>query len=192
MEPSGFVLAGGLSSRMGRDKALLPYRGKTLIEHVAGIVGEALPDTSRPVAIIGDPSRYGNLGYPVHPDSVPGCGPLGGIYTALKVSTSDWNLLVACDMPMLSPVGLRALLDCAQAASGSCLTAAALDGQPEPLCALYHRRCLPVLNRAIREKRFKMRGLLAELDWETVVLSPEIFANVNTPAEWIAFEGLPG
>ena len=76
MEPSGFVLAGGLSSRMGRDKALLPYRGKTLVEHVAETVSEALPESSRPVAIIGDPGRYGNLGYPVHPDSVPGCGPL--------------------------------------------------------------------------------------------------------------------
>jgi molybdopterin-guanine dinucleotide biosynthesis protein A len=95
-------------------------------------------------------------------------------------------------MPMLSSVGLRALLDRAQAASGSCLTAAAPNGEPEPLCALYHRRCLPVLDRAIRDKRFKMRALLAELDWETVVLSAEIFANVNTPDEWIAFEGQPG
>ena len=72
--------------------------------------------------------------------------------------------MVACDMPMLSSAGLRALVDRAHAASGSCLTAAAPNGDPEPLCAVYHRRCLPVLDRAIRDKRFKMKALLAELE----------------------------
>ena len=62
---------------MGRDKALLPYRGGTLLEHVARILSEALAPGA--VAIIGHPVRYGGIGYPVYSDGVASCGPLGGI-----------------------------------------------------------------------------------------------------------------
>ena len=109
MQRSGFVLAGGGSSRMGRDKALLPYRGITLLEHLARTVQEA----AGAVALVGDPVRYSSLGYPVYRDKFPGCGPLGGIYTALAVSSTDWNLIVACDMPGISVDVLRILLDSA-------------------------------------------------------------------------------
>jgi len=185
MEASGFVLAGGKSSRMGRDKALLAFGGKTLLEHVLDLVSHAI---GRPAAIIGDPQRYAQLGFVVHPDAVSGCGPLGGIYTALTVSQTDWNLIAACDMPRLSAVGLRALLENAATSGAGCIAARSEDGEPEPLCAVYHHRSLPALERAIREKRFKMRTLLAELDTRTVALDSKLFANLNTPAEWSAFE----
>ena len=81
MQASGFVLAGGASKRMGQDKALLPYRGTTLVEHVAKTVREAAGS----VALIGDPARLGQLGLPVFPDELPSCGPASGIYTALRV-----------------------------------------------------------------------------------------------------------
>src|ERR1700737_2946897 len=98
MRRSGFVLAGGASSRMGRDKALLAYRETTLVEYVARVVREAVGS----VTLIGDPDRYRELGHKVYRDKVSGCGPLGGTHTALSVSATDWNLVVACDMPGIS------------------------------------------------------------------------------------------
>jgi molybdopterin-guanine dinucleotide biosynthesis protein A len=190
MQRSGFVLAGGSSSRMGRDKALLPYRQTSLVEHVARAVLEAMGS----VALIGDPDRYRDLGHAVYPDKVPGCGPLGGIYTALTVSPSsgnlpaDWNLVVACDMPGISARALRGLIDPEAKPGRNCVMALGPGGEPEPLCALYHQRCLPVLERAIREKRFKMRDLVPELDADLRPLEPSALANVNTPTDWAEFQ----
>ena len=187
MQRSGFVLAGGASSRMGRDKALLPYRGTTLVEHLARAVQEA----AGAAALIADPDRYASLGYPVYRDKLPGCGPLGGVYTALTVSPADWNLIVACDMPAISAEILRDLLDWAVESGENCVTAAGPTGEPEPLCAVYHRRCLPAVERAIREKRFKMKDLVTELEARVRPVDEDALANVNTPAEWVPFEEKP-
>ena len=184
MRRSGFVLAGGASSRMGRDKALLAYRETTLVEYVARTVREAVGS----VALIGDPDRYRDLGRAVYRDKLSGCGPLGGIYTALRVSPTDWNLVVACDMPRISVWVLRRLLDPEAKPGRNCVMAVGPGGEPEPLCALYHRRCLPVLDRAIREKRFKMRDLVPELGVELRPVDTAALANVNTPDEWAEFE----
>jgi molybdopterin-guanine dinucleotide biosynthesis protein A len=172
---------------MGRDKALLPYRGTTLLDHVARAVQEAAGS----VALIGDPVRYSRLGYLVYPDKHPGCGPLGGIHTALSISATDWNLVVACDMPGISVDVLRALLDSAPESGGSCVIATGPGGEPEPLCAVYHRRCLPAVALAIREKRFRMRDLVAEFEVDAKLVDAAALANVNTPTEWDEFRETP-
>jgi molybdopterin-guanine dinucleotide biosynthesis protein A len=184
MRRSGFVLAGGASSRMGRDKALLAYRETTLVEYVARTVREAVGS----VALIGDPDRYRDLGRAVYRDKLSGCGPLGGIYTALRVSPTDWNLVVACDMPRISVWVLRQLLDPEAKPGRNCVMAVGPGGEPEPLCAVYHRRCLPVLLLANRNKRFKMRDLVPELGVELRPVDTAALANVNTPDEWAEFE----
>jgi len=181
---SGFVLSGGRSSRMGRDKALLQFQGATLISHVARAVEEAAGN----VTLVGNPERYSFLGYPVVRDRVQGRGPLGGIYTALRVSSTAWNLVVACDMPGISAPVLTALLDGAGRSRARCVTASGCNGEAEPLCAVYHRDCLPVLAGALRDKRFRMKDLVKELDAEAQVVEPGTLANVNTPAEWKEFE----
>lgn len=183
MRRSGFVLAGGLSTRMGRDKALLPYQGKTMLEQVAAVVHEVVGN----VAVIGAPELYGDLVQPIYPDKIPGCGPIGGIYTALSVSAADWNLVVACDMPAVSAAALQALMQPEADGGKDCVMAAGPEG-PEPLCALYHRRCLAALDRAIRDKRFKMRDLVPELKAELRAVEPAALANLNTRAEWVEFE----
>ena len=92
------VLAGGQSRRMGRDKALLPLGDQTLIERV---IAAARP-LACPCFIVGDPATYAHLGLPVHPDRHPGLGPLGGLHTALG-ATGAPVLLLACDLPFLTP-----------------------------------------------------------------------------------------
>jgi molybdenum cofactor guanylyltransferase len=184
MQASGFVLAGGESTRMGRDKALLPFRGTTLVQHVARVVAEAAGN----VALIGDPARYGHLGYAVFADKVPGCGPLSGIYTALSVSPTDWNVLVACDMPALSAVILRKMVHFGIKSTRECIAATGPSGQPEPLCALYHRRSLPAIVRAMDNGKFRMREMVGQLDWEAWPVPASALANANTPDEWAKLE----
>ena len=184
MQASGFVLAGGGSTRMGRNKALLPFGERTLVEHVAGIVRQAAGS----VTLIGDPEKLGYLGLPVVPDKLPGQGPAGGIYTALTTTSTDWNLIAGCDMPAITGDVLAGLLRRAAVSSSDCVAAAGPDGDPEPLCAVYHRRCLPVLGRAISEKRLKMKNLLADLGFELMPVDASAVVNVNTPADWSEFE----
>jgi molybdenum cofactor guanylyltransferase len=172
---------------MGRDKALLPYRGTTLLEHAAR---EVLAATGV-VTVIGDPERYSRFGFPVVADRIPGFGPLSGIHTALSITQADWNLVVACDMPAISPELLRALMACAARSGRDCVAAAGRGGEPEPLCAVYHRRSLAVLEQALKEKRLKMRDLLPELGAETCAVELAALANVNTPDEWEEFAEQP-
>ena len=108
--------------------------------------------------------------------------------TALSLSATDWNLVVACDMPNLTAASLRALLEQAASSRTNCVMAAGASGEPEPLCAAYHRRCLPVLDRAIRDKRFKMKDLVSELGAELVATPSGALENVNTPTEWSQFQ----
>jgi len=187
MQASGFVLAGGASRRMGRDKALLPYGGRTLVEHVAKTVSEAVGF----VTVIGDPDRLPHLGVPVVPDELPGCGPASGIYTALRITQTEWNVLVACDMPAVTADILRELLRRAETTERKCVAAVGPYGQPEPLCAAYHRRCLPALTRAIRDKQLRMRDFVKEIGAVWVSVDNAALANVNTPAEWADFEAKP-
>jgi molybdopterin-guanine dinucleotide biosynthesis protein A len=187
MRLAGFVLAGGRSRRMGQDKALLAFRGQPLGAHLAGLLAR-VADSAH---IVGDPVTYGHLGYPVLGDLIPGCGPAGGLYTALCHTQTQWIVIVACDMPHITEPLLRALAQhAARDGEANCIVPLGPDGQPEPLCALYHQRCRPVLEQAISEKRLRMRDLVTEL--KAVLVSPAeanaCFANVNTPADWRQLE----
>jgi len=185
---AGFVLTGGASIRMGRDKAGLPFAGRTLVEYVAACVREAAGN----VTLVGAPERYSDLGFDAMADHYPGCGPLGGICTALEQSTADWNLIVACDMPGVSAAFLKELLRAAEASGADGLvpetaTAAGSAGrQLHPLCAVYHRR---VLSRALRQigiKSFKMHEFLAILPIVRFPVAAPFVQNVNTPLDWAA------
>ena len=181
MRRAGFVLVGGASSRMGRDKAWLAYRGRTLVEHVASEVLAAAGSAT----LVGPARRYGVLGYPIIPDRIPGCGPLGGIHAALCATRADWNLVVACDMPRLDRAFLAALLEEAEGSAGECLVPRSGLGQPEPLCAAWHRSALAGIGKALEEGVRKMTDALAR--FRTVywpVSQVRSFANANTPQEW--------
>ena len=178
------MLAGGKSSRMGRDKALLEHQGARLIARVAVSVNEA----AGAVALIGDPAKYRDFGYPVHPDKLTGCGPLAGIHSALSVTEADWNLVVACDMPDVEPGFLRRLLELAESAGADCLLPAGDSGRPEPLCAVYHRRGLPKIQKALESGVRKVLDGLIGLRMEVVrIEGAGPFRNINTPEEWVEY-----
>jgi len=178
---AGYVLVGGASSRMGQDKARLPLEGKTLLEHVAAVVAEA----AGLVTLVGAPERYASLGLRVVPDSRPGCGPLAGIHAALTDSRADWNLIAACDMPLIAAPFLRSLLDAAESCEADCLIPRGPSGHPEPLCAVYHSRCRTAIGEALDRGVRKVTDGLAGLRiaaWN--VPESRWFRNVNTPEEW--------
>ncbi len=184
MSRAGFVLVGGRSSRMRRDKALLPWTGGTLAEHVAALVQAAAGS----VTLIGDPVRYGSLGYAVEADHYPRCGPIGGIATALRITGADWNLVVACDMPALTRAALEVLLARAAQTSAGCVIPTGSSG-PETVCAIYHRRTLSQLEQAMRDGRLKMRDVVLDLQPEFVTApDPAVFANINTPEDLLTFK----
>ncbi len=177
---AGFVLAGGMSVRMGRDKALLAYGGGTLVERVAREVERAAGS----VTLVGREQPYPGVAYPVIPDLKPGLGPLGGIHTALRHSTAEWNLITACDMPALKAEFLETLLVAAERSGRRCLVPHSPRGL-EPLCSVYHVSAGVEIAALLRAGERKMMRALEALDpaiLEVETAAP--FTNVNTPADW--------
>jgi len=169
---------------MGRDKALLPFRGGPLVEAVAREVARA---AGRAV-LVGSPSRHGGLGFRVGPGVFPGEGPLGGILTALQNTTADWNLIVACDMPEVSAAFLGELLDRAERWGVDVLIPAGPSHHLEPLCAVYHRRTRQALYAAFASGTRKVTAALDGLRAAVLLVrEPTPFQNVNTPADWAAY-----
>lgn len=186
MSRAGFVLVGGESRRMGRDKARLPYRNGTLVGHIAAQVERAAGS----VCLVGAPERYRDLPFPAIPDRFPGAGPAAGIHAALASSAAEWNLVVACDMPEVTAEFLLALIEQAERASKQGLLPVSPDGRRQPLCAVYHRSCLPAFEDALRAGRRKLADVVAGLDLlDLPVAEARWFRNMNTPADWAAFAG---
>jgi molybdopterin-guanine dinucleotide biosynthesis protein A len=183
---SAVVLCGGVSRRMGTDKAFLEFEGRPLISRVLG----ALRTISDDVAIVsGREGVYDGLGAKVVPDLRPGCGPLGGIGGGLRAVEHELAAVVACDMPFLNPDFLRLLAARAEGLDG----AVPMKGrQFEPLHAVYRRSCLPAIERRLDAADFQVFHFypevrirsVAEREWRP--LDPEglSLVNINSAEEY--------
>lgn len=180
---AGFVLVGGRSSRMRRDKALLAWHSRPLVEYVAHQVAAAAGN----VALVGNPKRYGDLGLDCFPDLRPGLGPLAGIETALETKRGELNLIVACDMPGLDTAWLVTLLETAQTSEVPCVATRETTGAIHPLCAVYRNSCLPKVRLALDARSLKLLDLLEDLPTITIETGKTI-SNINTPEEWTAWQ----
>lgn len=183
---SGFVLAGGKSSRMGADKSFLVLAGQTLLARALALVRAITPE----VRIVGEPTRLSSFGSVVS-DMFPARGPLGGIHTALASSPSDWNLVVGVDLPFLEARFLTYLVTEAQRAE-AVVTLAKVNDRFEPLCAVYHKAFLAPAEAALARGNNKIDALFSEIPLR-VIDENELnarghnrfmFANLNTPADW--------
>lgn len=187
MRTAGFVLVGGHSSRMGRDKALLPWRAKPLVEHIAKNVKDATGN----VTLVGAPDRYQWLDLPRISDFYSNCGPLGGVEAALGSSrAAALNLIVACDLPDLAAISttlLQNLLTEAERSGSLCVTVEDISGQVHPLCAVYRHDCLTIVRQCLREGGRRMTDVVRRLGAATWRL-PNALTNVNTPEEWAAWQ----
>jgi molybdopterin-guanine dinucleotide biosynthesis protein A len=178
MKVAGFVLTGGRSSRMGRDKALLPVEGQALCERIGDVVASVAAE----VFLIGHPERYGHLKYRCVADVHPHLGPVSGLETALSLARAELHLVVSCDAFNVKAEWLRALV--AEAAGGArCVVAEDAAGNVQPLCAVYRSECRAAVSRALAEGRLKMMDLLRELGARRVKLDGVVL-NINTPEEY--------
>ena len=151
----GFVLAGGLSTRMGRDKASLAVAGRPLVEHMLA----KLRTLGLPARLAG--ARVDLTGFAgVADDAYPGCGPLAGIEAALRATSAPCNLCVAVDLPLLPVTWLRYLLERAEL-TGAAATIPCVAGRPQPLCAVYRRELLPWLSSALQGGEYKVMRVMA-------------------------------
>lgn len=180
------VQAGGRSSRMGQDKALIPIAGKRLIEHVL----EQLQGMSDDLLITSNhPRTLADLNIRLVADKHPGRGALYGLQTALQAALHDHVLVVACDMPFIS----RTLLEHMQSLIPQAdIIVPELESGYEPLLAIYRRStCLPALERSLQDKKHRMISFfpavaVSAINAETIDrLDPGrlSFFNINTPED---------
>lgn len=181
---TGAVLTGGRSRRYGRNKALEIFKGKRLIDRAV----EDLGTFCAPVlAVANDLELYRDVRATLVRDIVSQQGPLVGIYTALLFCPGEWLFVKAVDMPFF--VRELAAMMCAARDETSEVVVPIRDGFWEPLFALYHRRCIPVIADAIERGERQVVGFyrkvklkeITEEQWRTVDPDGLSFRNVNTP-----------
>jgi molybdopterin-guanine dinucleotide biosynthesis protein A len=183
---TGIVLAGGRSNRMGSNKALLHFAGKALLEHAL--------DLLRPycdkLVISGDPAVYSMPGVEVWPDEIPGQAAMIGIYSCLRKSDSERNIILTCDMPLVSQGLIEYLLQ--QDATREVVFPVHDLGKWEPLCAVYSKSLLNKIKLALEGKEYSLHRLIqqsnhlaVEIRDDHVFYSSEMFLNVNTPQDMV-------
>lgn len=177
-----FVLAGGASSRMGRDKALLPAGDKFLLAHLVEILQSLSPE----VLVIAPLGRYETLGFTTLQDQRIDCGPLAGIETALANTMFEWNLILACDLPNINRDWLLALCSAAHLASPTlrCIATGLSTADPNPLLAIWHRDALPTVRKFLDTGELRVRTVLKSLEIQ-ILIPPDsrILANWNRPED---------
>ena len=192
---AGFVLAGGESTRMGREKALLDIGGVTMVERAARLVESVVGKAT----IVGQPEKFhalaAKLGTRAIADDWPGAGPLGGIATALRASEAQWNLIVACDMPYLTREWMAFLVERATCTGDASDAVMAMNERgAEPLCAMYHKRCESAiwlaLDRGTRKVTEGLHGLrvayIEPAEWKAFDSEGLLFKNMNRAEDYEA------
>ncbi|HYB97293.1 MAG TPA: molybdenum cofactor guanylyltransferase [Vicinamibacterales bacterium] len=181
MTLTGVVLCGGRSTRMGQDKGALRFGSETMLERVTRIVGEV----AERVVTVG---RLDQHGITVH-DSVEDLGPLSGIAAGLAASTTDLNVIVACDMPLVKPAVLRRLID---AIGDAEVCVAVVDGHPSVLCGVYRSRVVSAAQALLDTGERRVTRLLARVTTTRVDgallrdIDPHLdsFLSVDTPEKY--------
>lgn len=187
----GFVLAGGESSRMGCDKALLELDGVPMIVRTARLVESVIGVESERATVIGEAESCQRLGLRAIRDGWPGAGPLGGIATALRASDRVWNLIVACDLPYLTREWLEFLMARARGAEADAVLAMN-DRGAEPLCAMYGKSAEAAIWLALDRGVRKVTDGLAQLrveyleqrEWKAFDPEGLLFKNMNSPEDY--------
>ena len=171
---------------MGSDKAFLDFAGRTLLARSLDLARTVSAD----VRIVGHPEKFSAFA-PVVPDIYPARGPLGGIHAALSVSSTDFNLILAVDLPFIELSFLQYLITVAES-TDAVVTVPSAAGHLHPLCAVYRKSFLPVAERALAENRNKLDALFSEVpvriiseaELSAAGFDTRMFRNLNTPEDW--------
>ncbi len=191
MDVAAFVLAGGQSRRMGRDKAQLPFRGRTLLEHALATARALTPA----VWIVGARVRFERWA-PVVEDQFAEHGPLAGIHAALRASPAELNVVLAVDTPFVTPELLRYLLERARTSAALAVVPATQEANGgerlHPLVAVYRRALAEAAEAALRAARNQVEPVLraapllivGEAEFTARGFAADQFRNLNSPEEF--------
>jgi len=183
------IQAGGQSNRMGRDKATLYFLGQPLIQRVIQRIAHLADETQ---ITSNRPESLQFLGIPIIPDLIPGVGPLGGLYTALKSASYPLVAVVACDLPFVNQEILTACQEILKNTNADSAIPSSQHGL-EPLHAVYRRdTCLPLIENALQSGQ---RKLISWHEHASIHILPQdlvlqydpigiCFWNLNTPQEF--------
>jgi len=185
---SGAILAGGKSSRMGTDKALLKLGQYYVIERIANVLRTIVDE----VVIVTDrPGKYAKYGDRTTYDIMPGHGPLGGVHAGLVQAAYPWMLVTACDLPFISSKVARLMLQCAADYDA---VVPRYHGYTEPLYALYNKSCIEVMEQHLLQGQGKITRVFDELrvryleEAEMALVEPHLeraFLNLNTSKDML-------
>jgi molybdopterin-guanine dinucleotide biosynthesis protein A len=179
---TGIVLAGGKSSRMGYDKGLALVGGKKIIE----IVIATLKEVCNNIIIISNNTAYADLNLPVHKDIYPDKGPAGGIYTGLFHSSTQGNLVLACDMPFVSAALLSSIL---KNVGSKQIVVPIINEGIEPLCGFYSKAILEPLKALLEAQVLPAHKVVTLFDHTLIPVEEGIFnkkrefTNINKPED---------
>lgn len=189
------VLAGGASRRMGTNKALLRIDdGKTLIERVVSNLAVLSDDL---VVVSNTPELYADLPARHTGDIFPGKGPLAGLHAGLSVAYHPWSFVVACDMPLVDRRLVRYMV---LLSAGHQAVVPRVEGQPEPLHALYSKEALPAIEQRLEAGDLRVISFYPAIQvryvepQEWAIFDPErrSFANANTLEDWDRLRSILG
>jgi molybdopterin-guanine dinucleotide biosynthesis protein A len=185
LDVTGIILAGGGSTRLGRDKASEPVNGRPLLQWVA----DRLEQVAAEIVVVRAagqrlPSIATRRPLTVTEDILPGRGPLAGIHSGLQSATHDLSIAVGCDMPLLCAPLLQQLC---QLAEGYDVVMPTRVKQPQPLHAVYRRSCVEAMEEELRAGRLKVISFLGavrvryvgEEEWARYDREGLSFFNVN-------------
>ncbi len=191
-EIAGYVLAGGGSTRFGQDKAFAEIDGRPMLARMC----ELLAGATSTVRVVAAPSKYASLGIESVADRWPGEGPLGGIITALQHTEANdpqrqWNLIVSCDMPFLTPEWMGFLAQRAARSEAQVVLPRSQHGL-EPLCACYKTNAGGALQAVFEGGVRKVTQALQQVQtevldeavWKRFDGDGRLFWNMNTPVEY--------
>lgn len=182
---TGIVLAGGLSSRMGSDKGLLPYKGKLLVEYAI----DTLKLYCNEIIISTNNSEYHKLGYPLVEDIYKGKGPLGGIHAGLMAAKTEFNLFLSCDMPHINPEAMALIIE--QLTPNAYGFIPIYGDKLEPMFGIYSKQLIPEIEKRLQSEKLKMRQLIYEQKLQTIDFLPliqkhkDLFSNMNSPNDLV-------
>jgi molybdenum cofactor guanylyltransferase len=179
IQAEGFVLAGGRSTRMGQDKALVRVAGHSLLELALSKL-RTIPLATAPRIAGGRSELLSHA--PLISDLHPGCGPLSGIEAALAASSQLLNLFLPVDMPLTPVQFLVWMLHRAQI-TGALATVPRINGLPQPLCAVYHRQLLGPISEALAGGNYKVMPVVSQValrDHSLDVFDVELVASTDS------------
>lgn len=187
------IQAGGLSTRMGEDKALKQFLGKPLIERV---IERLNPIADELLITTNQPQNYSFLNKRLIPDLQPDRGPLGGLFTAISSASHPYVGVVACDMPFASQKFFETATNLMTEKEAQVVIVKSDEGY-EPFHALYRKEiCLPVIKSAIDNNQWRVVSWLSQVklyeinqdEMKTIDPTGLCFWNVNTPEEFAQAE----